>query len=332
MFFVKKIQCAIRFPVVLLLLLCFVGCGEVVPSSDDTGVDTSAGVSSSVTDFASTDGKVDASSDFFDKADYSSSPLPDEVILKTDTYTIERIDGFCYLTFAEGCEPKKWVQAGCVVETGDLHFSTLREMFQAFTAGPMDGYALQMIRTFNPCTEDGKYLVPDPYYFKMPDLPKGYLPAGLRVNGLRSTFNIKNSYASGSFGFLSEAQYQRYVAEFGTFAESYAKLYRDTVTQKDADERGGTVYEVRNDYYTYRYHLYTVSKGSVEYYIKEQYVLWEKKNIYGTSETVPYSVTGYGVSGGEYFTFTVRKLKERPSEEWLSSFGVTLYDPPAAKK
>ena len=270
-----------------LLLLSFVGCGEVVPP-------------------------------------------PDGVVSQTDTYTIERIGGLCYLTFAEGDEPRKWEQGnGCVVETGSFTFSSLDEMFQAFTKGPLDFHALQMIRTFNVCDDNGRYSVIDPYFLKIPKLPEEYLISGLTVNGLECSFSIKNGKARGAFQFLLEERYRQAVAGFDTFAEKYRKTFpRATVTELESDERGAAVYDVHDGNYTYRFKFYAVSDGSVEVFVEEKYVLWESRHFYGTSETVPLSVTGYSFSGEDYFKFFVSHPEERPSEKWLLSFGVTLYEPP----
>jgi hypothetical protein len=73
--------------------------------------------------------------------------------------------------------------------------------------------------------------------------------------------------------------------------------------------------------------LYKIASGESEIYVNEKYVLRyfdESAHLLdAVSETVPKSIEIFGSDGTHYWRGWFKGFKERPSVEWLSSFGLT---------
>ena len=61
-------------------------------------------------------------------------------------------------------------------------------------------------------------------------------------------------------------------------------------------------------------------------YVSEEYRLTNYRGTLDTSTTVPYRIKMFTEENGAFVTVSIYEPTERPSVEWLSSFGVTPYE------
>ena len=101
--------------------------------------------------------------------------------------------------------------------------------------------------------------------------------------------------------------------------QSYENSSALAATTKE-EERNATVYELNNPDTGFRkkVKLYVVADGNRNVYICEEYDL-------NKSDSVPTSVTLISEGCGTKYSFVLRGLKERPSIDFLCSFGIKEY-------
>ena len=83
-------------------------------------------------------------------------------------------------------------------------------------------------------------------------------------------------------------------------------------------ERDGTVYTWQYNGYTTRRIIYTYKTEEKELLVHEQYYMEE-------SSVVPHDIQIWGKENGAWFYVLMRDFNERPSYEWVTSFGLKPY-------
>ena len=255
-----------------------------------------------------------------------------EVVSQTENYTIERIDGTCYLTFSDGFEPRARSPYESFRPLNVL-FSSVDEMFHTLTNGMLDDGDLQVIYSLF-ATDNGYYRIVDPYNVNIPVLPEGRIFTTVSVSsGGSYSFSVKNLTGEhdGGFDVITEEYYEKRVSDLRErFAETFEKSHpHQTVSYVGVEsERNATVYESKNESLEYRHKIYSLSEGNKTIYVHETYRLMDKNSDARNSSTVPSLICLYGSDNGVFFYCHTSQWTERPTEEWLLSFGVTLYEPP----
>lgn len=145
----------------------------------------------------------------------------------------------------------------------------------------------------------------------MPRLPKG-VDHG-KVEWVGQEYYVPFSLSDGGYGTFSVYTKQRFElalkSRYDIFEEGeHVKQSETALTDRNATEivyQDGAAKVIR----------YTLTVDGVEMLVDESYVMRE-------SETVPQAVTMYGVKESRYFSYSFNDLTERPSVEFLSSFGI----------
>lgn len=118
-----------------------------------------------------------------------------------------------------------------------------------------------------------------------------------------------------------------------SFEENFKYEYTDffdrehiqLISQEEEPERDAIVYHYWTGVATQKKIHYKIVDGSKTIYIQEEYNLSVHDNITPISETVPYGINFWGMDNGAYFYGVILDSMERPSVEWLSSFGLEPY-------
>ena len=249
-------------------------------------------------------------------------------------YTIERGEGSIHLIVNDEELISAWKQYAADKEAETQSDVIYRSVMEIPIAEPVSFPTVEILkdRVLNyKLTEDelrrlyllhrdqqDRIVLYDLYTLTDPSLPTGI--SNVQVN-CAPDFSIYFSLPldrDGSYLILNADTYAELSREYDG-PPSYASVQETYVEE----ERNATVY----DYVTaakglYRQMSYTVVKNGIEYKIVEKYNISVEFTSYPVSETVPYAVDVYYESGGQYYLIAIFFPAERPSVEWLTSFGV----------
>lgn len=113
---------------------------------------------------------------------------------------------------------------------------------------------------------------------------------------------------------LSQKERERFLSNYTQLAKS--DLYGRLMETYTDETRNGTVYHFVSDYGDHTYKVvYEIRAGEKILYVMENY--YEAPNT-----KAPADVYVLGMNNGIYFSLSINDPTERPSVEWLSSFGL----------
>ena len=265
----------------------------------------------------------------------SCGMLPDAVIFQNDVYIIERKNGKCRLNFKEGNEKDQISTDGCVQYPPYIEFASLEAMTEALTSGTLDDYQLFIIRNFFERNEDDSIVILDPEKFLVPTLPLHNTIKTVQLCGDYCNFVLQAPQNSETdtkptfyyFNQLSQESYDDNLSDFeedvkGLNSPAYVDLVRTTT-----EDRNATVYEYSTEMGRFRQILYTVTRRNTTIYVREFYRIQASPNHPDAivSETVPREVRLFGCDDGICFSVYDYNLTERPSMEWIGTFGIEEY-------
>lgn len=261
------------------------------------------------------------------------TPLPQEEI----SYTISMKNGICYLNFSDGNDSTPSNSNISGTWLADLEFSSLGEMKDAFLNHRLKEYQINTMKEVFEEDENG-IIIPDMNHLYEPSLPDNL-----------TTYSCLNIILSSSacYGFelyapsVDPTSVEALDYTYGYFSivsqERFDKLYSDKLSfldgiwgsQTQVEDRNATAYR----YYTHSggfiVMTYDILVGDKTLRIIEEYTTaWyghESSLTQPVSDSVPHTVRIYGSANGQFFEIALSKFEERPSIEWLSSFGVTEY-------
>ena len=244
-------------------------------------------------------------------------------------YSITEEDGSYYLNFSDGNEPPEEYSS----QIAGLLFDSLAEMQDAFINNKLTESQINQIKDKFSKDFQGRIQICDMNRLKQPALPSDLETGMVELTGQSYAFFVNSIHtdsissespilsAGSYFQCLTKESYDRiFEREYENFFE------RDTVhltSTTAGPDRNSTVY----DYYTNSAELrqirYVLTVGSKTLYIDEGYRLNIVDDLLPVSDTVPSRIDIYGCDDGRYFHVYLRGFSERPSVEWLSSFGLT---------
>lgn len=245
-------------------------------------------------------------------------------------YSITQNNGKYYLNFSDGNNPPKGYSSQCA----DIEFSSLTEMRNAFLNNKLSENQVNVIKDAFPKDSENRILICDMNQLYQPILPFDLVQNGVFLSGECYSFTLIHPEVDpasieslnmpyGNFHYLTKELYDR------DFEYEYENLFeRDTISLKSTtagEDRNSLVYDYTTNAGNLRQIRYVLTDNTKTLYIDETYILNMTTDVLPTSDTIPHRVDVYGIDNGRYFSITLFGFTERPSMEWLSSFGLTEY-------
>ena len=244
-------------------------------------------------------------------------------------YSIIEENGSYYLNFSDGNEPPEWYSS----QAAGLLFDSLAEMQDSFLNNKLEEHQINQIKDVFSKDSQGRIQICDMNRLQRPVLPSDLAPGMVELTGQNYAFFVNSIHAdsvSSESPILSAGSYFQCLTKESydrIFEREYENLFeRDTVhltSTTAGPDRNSTVY----DYYTNSSELrqirYVLTVGSKTLYIDEGYRLNIVDDRLPVSDTVPSRIEIFGCDNGRYFHVYLSGFSERPSVEWLSSFGLT---------
>lgn len=258
---------------------------------------------------------------------------------KSDLYTICNRDGKTYMEFSSDAH-------SVTLPNGDgyyssqpiqgMQFASISEMRRRISTGDLPE---EMISALYAKAKDNALEICD-----INNLYDLALPENLTCESVAWYFNsysfplaLKTSAGTGKsimatmWSDMNAWSYNaRFEDEFVNFVPDGASVLSDTVVE---DRNARVVYYNNSPYAAFKNILYTIttSRGGT-LHVREQYLLENFAAYTGDtkpSETVPYKLFLFGTEGDKNFYGYILHLEdvmnERPSVEWLASFGVVPF-------
>lgn len=253
--------------------------------------------------------------------------LPD-ASFSTEHYTVERIEGACYISFAGGNDIRDEEQDGLAQQLTHISFSTVDEMYDAIRNGTLTDHQMAVIR--NSFTRKDKgFVFPDVERLLTPVLPPHLQVAGVGLTDDVYTYSLRSDSEalSGSMRVLPEALY-RAVYEY-----EYTNYFNNdniTVVSTQESTLEGVPCEVTE---------FTTSVARIRMYrlqlqaegrtlsVQIKYVIETSSSLLDASETVPSGITVYYEKNGRCLEIYLSDFDEMPSLDWITSFDCELYVP-----
>ncbi len=249
------------------------------------------------------------------------------------TYTITNKDGTCYLNFSNGNDLPP-VNDGEPHASAALRFKSLSDMKDTFVNQKLTAQQIKRIKQYFPKDENG-ILICDLSQLYQPALPSNLRTYyDIELIGESYTFTVADTSVdpsaeeavgtiTGSFLCTNQETYELH------YAEEFSGDFDNLTSPKSVADRNATVYEYTTTRGTFRVIQYEVTDGEKTLQVSEHYSLVYTEDAFGTdlpiSETVPNRINIFGTQDGKYFEVTLAFLAERPTMEWLSSFGLSEY-------
>ena len=244
-------------------------------------------------------------------------------------YSIIEENGSYYLNFSDGNEPPEEYSS----QSATVDFDSLAEMQDAFLNNKLEEYQINQIKDIFPKDSQGRIQIWDMNNLQQPTLPFDLVLGSVGLTGQRYVFFVNSIHADSV---SSESPIQSAGSYFQclmkeSYDEYFKRKYEDFFEKKTVHltsttagpDRNSTVY----DYYTNAAELrqirYVLTVGSKTLYVDESYILSIIDDLLPVSDTVPSSIEIFGCDNGRYFHVYLSGFSERPSVEWLSSFGLT---------
>ena len=236
-------------------------------------------------------------------------------------YSIIEENGSYYLNFSDGNEPPKEYSS----QLATMMFDSLAEMQDTFLNNKLTEGQINQIKDVFPKDLQGRIQICDMNRLQQPVLPSNLTLGTLGLAGDRYSFFVNSVISSssihGSFHCLTKEDYDdMFERDYENYFEKNTIHLTSTTEEPD---RNSTVYDYTTSAGTLRRIRYAITQGSKTLYIDESYRLSMKDDSLPVSDTVPKSISIYGCDNGEYFNVYLSGFSERPSVEWLSSFGLT---------
>ena len=249
-------------------------------------------------------------------------------------YVLKEENGKFYMHFSE--EYLESVGSGVAFVPGmnmqiaapskTLKFSTVSEMRIAFETGAFSDENLAALARR---AVDGTVEIPDPNKLLAPDLP-----AGINVKGVWSNLTYYDIAISSSYNCESEnCHYDYFKIDFeGEQYKDYFEYYivnyktgaKTIISEKTIEDRNTIELVYTNSTGRYKKLLYQLESNGRTLHIAELYVIEHSypSHFHYLSETIPTNVKIFCEEDGVSWFVDLEAFAERPSVEWLSSFGV----------
>ena len=262
-----------------------------------------------------------------------SDPAPAENTTKTPEQTKEILqepiasyvekEDKQYIVFAEDRLAELKQDVNQSMRADYPKFNTLSEMKAYIKAGDFtDSEVLTLLR--NGAINEANQLE----VFNIEKLYDIQIPSNMEIEGYAwegKTYyiDLKADPMRGFAYVMDQENYEYKLQEEETFfrQQNVEVVSDEQISDRNARERRfkSDVAEGRTVYYTLENNGNTMLV--IEHYCHKRY----NGDTYKVSETDPYTVEIIGENGDAYFWVCILDLEERPSVEWLSSFGIADY-------
>lgn len=307
----KSIFSKLNRPIVILLaVLTFLcGCSQPVePTTDSLPQNT---------DEIIQNGTTSQNADQIDKNDNQPKL----------TYDIIEINGQYYLNFNNYSKEQGTTTNGFALDF--IEFSSISELKSTIKSGTLQGWQLDIIKESFPKDDTNGIKICNINNLYRPILPTSMKNTSVAWMGENYTFVIESEIANGDFHYHTKEQYD------GRYKKNYSdRLSSSSVTVKNegtTSERNATIYDISTSAGDFQFIRYSLSTASKTLVVDEIYRLRMNDESLATSANTPYFITIYGIENGVHFVVELSELEERPSVEWLMSFGIKEYVPTEIK-
>ena len=262
-----------------------------------------------------------------DGTETTDTPRPFDWNIDTDRYTIQNIDGVCYMTFKAGFVATDSDKQNC--QSMEIYFDSVKDMVDAFTKDTLTSAQMIVVQSAFPSTDRGYAL------WSTEALFDACTPDGIAVHSMALHGEYYDFFLMGE-GIL------RGTVSYNT--EKYIQWSKDllydwsegaTVTKQEISSLDGVpceILEYKNSTETYRDIIIETEADGKKVDMVIRYLLEdERKHPERVSDTHPWSVLIYGEEHGNHYSITLDELTVTPTYEWLSSFGLTPYVPSAER-
>jgi len=244
-------------------------------------------------------------------------------------YRLNKKDGEYYIDLGNKLVPVAALPMTTEIEALQygVRFQSVAEMVYDISVGNFTEDELAALSFFSYRDgEEAGLKIPDIYNLYEPCLPSKYKSYGINWNIYSSNYsfyvlNKKQTTSLVNIDFISEARYSSNVDELVNF-ESLSEERNRVILEKTYDEeRNATafVYRYGTDTREYKDIIYQIEKEDTILTVKEYY-------LDESLEKIKY-IKIYGSCDGQYFKIMVDDIKDPPSLEWVSQFGLKKFEP-----
>lgn len=247
-------------------------------------------------------------------------------------YVLKEENGKFYMYFSE--EYLKSIRSGATLLPGmqitapskTLKFSTVAEMKIAFETGTFsDENLIALARR----ARNGVVEIPDPNKLLAPDLPSGIKVEGVWSEltyyeiAISSSYNCKSDNCHCDY-FIIDFDGERYEDCFENYIVNYKAGAQIVISEQSIEDRNATELVYTNSTGKYKRLLYQIESNGRTLHIVEHYVIEHSYpgHYHYLSETIPANVRIFCEEDGVSWFADLEAFEERPSVEWLTSFGV----------
>lgn len=229
-----------------------------------------------------------------------------------ETYTLSVIDGEYYLLFSTD---KNTVAS----QIGSISFDSVDALLAAIKNNQFEDWQYDIMRSSFPKDKNGIRI------FDINHAVDAAFPEELHIDsvewlGKSYSMRIQSGENDELLAFCHILWQEDYVSHFAMEYENRLDQKQLTVTKRQTiEDRSAEVIFYESRIATLKSVRYSLPNGVI---VEERYVLTDSLGFEGCSETVPLMINLYGGEREPYFSITIMGLKERPSVEWLSQFGV----------
>lgn len=243
------------------------------------------------------------------------------VISENSQYSVVYDDGQYSLRFVGGFQQYKPTGNGNRVAEYPT-YTSLNAMKRGILSGKFTKNQLATLSVTGTLNSSGDLVITNLDLLFEAKLPEDMGYYAIHWMGDQYSFSIDSNgimgkRPNGGFYYLpdEEAYNQRIAAENAMLFENDELEF--LLEETDA-ERDGTVYTWQYNGYTTKRIIYTCESEGKELLVHEQYYTEQ-------SSEVPHDIQIWGKENGAWFYVYLRDFDERPSYEWVTSFGLKPY-------
>lgn len=247
------------------------------------------------------------------------------------TYNITIKDGVHYLNFSDGNDAEN-TDTDVGMRSFALSFQSLAEMKDVFLNNKLSNAQIETMKVGFPKNSDG-IMIANMNQLYEPVLPVDVtISPDIRLRGPSYSFDLCDTSTeslNAMYGFFSIVPKSTYDSNYAAVLADLEKEHINTVTEMNVADRNATVYEYSTRSGGFQLINYDITAGNKVLHISEHYTVdWYDESFLPDrpiSCSIPSRIQIFGCETGQYFEVSIHNISERPSVEWLSSFGLTEY-------
>ena len=258
-----------------------------------------------------------------DGTETTDTPRPFDWNIDTDRYTIQNIDGVCYMTVKAGFVATDSDKQNC--QSMEIYFDSVKDMVDAFTKDTLTSAQMIVVQSAFPSTDRGYALWSTEALFDA-CTPDGIAVHSMALHGeYYDFFLIGEGILRGTVSYNNEEYIQWSKDLLYDWSEGATVIKREASV---FDSVPCEILEYKNSTETYRDIIIETEADGKKVDMVIRYLLAdERKRPERVSDTHPWTVLIYGEDHGNYYSITLDELTVTPTYEWLSFFGITPYVP-----